>query len=54
MSIIITNPNSKYERFSVKLLYSYALNLKGIGFNLHTKSRRSWVQLITVSKNDQE
>jgi hypothetical protein len=51
IGIIITNPDLEYERFNVELPFSYALNLRSVGFNSRTELRRSWVQLVTVLKN---
>jgi hypothetical protein len=36
MGIIITNPDLEYGRLGVKILFSHALNLRGVGFNSHT------------------
>jgi hypothetical protein len=36
MGIIITNPDPEYRRLSMELLFSCALNLRGVGFNSHT------------------
>ena len=32
MGIIITNPDLEYKRLNVELPFSYALNLRSIGF----------------------
>ena len=53
MGIIIINPDIGYERLSVELPFNCALNLEGVGFNSHTKPRRSWVKLMTIPKNSQ-
>lgn len=53
MGIIIVNPNSRYERLSVKWPFNCPPNLRDVGFNPHTEPRRSWVQLVTIPKNGQ-
>lgn len=45
MDIIINSSCPEYGRLSVELLFSYTLNLKGVGFNSHTKPKRNWVSL---------
>ncbi|KAH8505663.1 hypothetical protein H0E87_012762, partial [Populus deltoides] len=40
MGIIITNPDSYYEGFSIELSVSYAPNLRDVGLNSRPKPRR--------------